>query len=80
MRGDSVEVEVFSEDDNTRAVLEHVPCGAMHRLDGMGLGGMVGSCGRRWGRGRNGLGYISKEFEHVLERIRIVLGRVDIVR
>lgn len=80
MRRNYVEVEILPQHNNTRTVLQHVSCGAVHGLDRMGLGRLVWDGRRRGRRCRNGLGNISEKLEHVLQRIGVVLRSVDIVR
>lgn len=81
VRGDGIEVKVFSQDDDTGTVLEHVPGRAMrHGIDRHGFGRVVGGRGGRGRGGGNGLGDIAEELEHVLQRVWVVLRRIDIVR
>jgi hypothetical protein len=80
-RGDDVEVEIFTQDDDASSVLQHVSSITLHGLDGHG--GLVAREGR-WGviggGGRDCLGDGSEELEHVLQRSGVVLGVIDRVR
>ena len=67
MRWNGIEIKVLPKNDNSSAVLKHIPCRAVHGFNSMGFGRMILSSGRRGGRGRNGLCYSSEELEHVLE-------------
>jgi hypothetical protein len=50
----------------------------MHWLDRDSLGRMVWCSGGGGGRGRDSLGYIPEEFQHVLEGMRIVIDWIYI--
>ena len=70
-----IEIQIFSEHDDTGTILQHVAGGARN------IGGICRSSGRSlggrrdggWGRGGDGLGDGAEEVEHVLEGGGIVL-------
>jgi hypothetical protein len=80
-RGDDVEVEIFTQDDDASSVLQHVSSITLHGLDGHGtLVAREGRWGVIGGGGGDCLGDGSEELKHVLQRSGVILGMIDRVR